>query len=169
LVALLHGVRQLVRYEMLARACARLIMARSEDNVAAHRVGQRAYFTRALSRTRIRMHAHVAEIVTEARLHKAARRLVQLFAARLQDIDDGARARWPCRIGRAPLNTETLLATLAARARKASRRAAGTLLLRQQLGLHGNVRPNNCLLRLCHRSSSMFAHLRAPLFSALLN
>jgi hypothetical protein len=77
------------------------------------------------------MHAHVAEIVAEARLHQAARRLVQLFAACLQHIFDARRRARGSSIGYGPpLNAETLLAAFAARAREASRRAASTLLLR---------------------------------------
>ena len=64
----------------------RIVTSSPEHHAISHRVSQRVHFLSGISRPRIPMDSHAAEIVAEPRLHEAAGRSMERFAGRLQDI-----------------------------------------------------------------------------------
>ena len=69
---LLHEVRQLVRQQFLTRACLRRVLTGAEHDIASDRVGERVDRARRIRGAGIRMHAHLAQITAETRLHHRA-------------------------------------------------------------------------------------------------
>jgi hypothetical protein len=49
------------------------VLAVSKDHVGANRVGRRIHPSRRFHGPRIRVHTHIAEIMTKARFHECAR------------------------------------------------------------------------------------------------
>ena len=88
---LLHDVGQFVRDQSSALAGRRLILSRSEHDVSSGGVGQRVDRLRRAGRPRIRMDTHVAEVMTETRLHERSGSLVERHPGRTQNLVNDRR------------------------------------------------------------------------------
>ena len=82
---------QLVREQLLALRGARREATGAEDDVVADREGVRVDGVRGLLRGGVGVHAHAAEVVTEARLHRRPRRLVERLTGRAKHFVDDRR------------------------------------------------------------------------------
>ena len=88
---LLHHMRQLVRQQMATGLCAGCETSRCKHDIHPHRV-RMAFTARADSAAaRITVHAHLAEIVPEARLHESTCAGIERLAGGLQDVVDHRR------------------------------------------------------------------------------
>jgi hypothetical protein len=122
---LLHYVRQFVGEQSSPTAIARRILVRTKGHVVADGVGRRIHRPRRLSRPRVGMDAHAAEVMAEARLHEPARRHVQRPAGGAQHLVDNGRGHSRATAHSATLQAQPLLAALGAFAAVAGMLAAG--------------------------------------------
>ena len=132
---LLDDVRQLVREKAAALVAAGRVLARGEDDVAPRSVGVRVEGARGLGGALVRVHAHRAEVVAEARLHEGAARSIERAAAPpSQNVADRGGRRRGRGARRAPLNRVRAGATLFTLAARRRPSAAGALALHRAGG-----------------------------------
>lgn len=82
----------------------RPVLPGGKRDIAADRIGARVDGLRRCRALAVGMHAHIAEIGAEARLHEAARRRIERPAGRAQHLmHDRRRGGGAARIGGAPL------------------------------------------------------------------
>ena len=128
-ISLLNDVRQFVREQLPSVRALRRVLRRPEHDIAPRRVSQRVHRPRRLCRTRVRVHAHVAEVLAETVLHLGARgrveRSARAEAAReaVGDGDGGGVRRRPD----SALNPDSFFLTLGARCSAVRTRRAGPL------------------------------------------
>src|SRR6185369_13649155 len=79
---------QLVGQQTITAIGVRRVLSGAENDVVAHRVRQCVDRVGRLRRTRVRVHAHVAEVVSETRLEPRARRWVERQSGRVQHVVD---------------------------------------------------------------------------------
>src|SRR5215510_15658474 len=79
--------------QTLATPCVGSVLAPAENHVLANRVGEGIDRSCRLCRARVAMHAHLAEVVPEARLHERARLGIKRLARRPQHVVDTAGNR----------------------------------------------------------------------------
>jgi len=77
---LLQGVSQLVRQKLSAGTSLRRILARTEDHITTHRIGERIDRSRRFRSVGAGMHAHLAEVVAEAWFEEGSSDSIQRLA-----------------------------------------------------------------------------------------
>ena len=90
-VALLHDVREFVRDQVATARARRRPRAGTEHDVAAVGVGARLHVARSAFGHAAGVHAHLAEILAEARLEESAQVRRQRRAAIASDARSGVR------------------------------------------------------------------------------
>src|SRR5678815_5522055 len=132
LALLLHDMSQLMGEQLSAGRGSRPVVSRAENNLRANGVGQSIYCMSGFVGAGVGMHAHFAEVVSEARLHDGPCRSVEWLAGRAQDFVDKGWRYGPAQVASAdPLHLQELISMFFLTVR--TRPAAGAFALELRL------------------------------------
>lgn len=93
--ALLDGVGQLVRQQLLSRLRVRRVLIAAEHNVIAHSISQRAQFRSRPHRVGAGVYPDIAKIAAETRFEESAAFPIERLARRSRYVEDGCRNLGP--------------------------------------------------------------------------
>ena len=156
-------MREFVREKPAPVLARRRILICAEDDIVAHCVSQRIHRTRRCCRVCIGVHANLAEVMAEARLHETACGGVERLAGRAQHLaDDGRHSPSFHMNAGMVLPPQAFLAALLAFAGRSRDAAAGAFALerpRQRLNRTFGSRSSDCRV-------SLETHRAGPPYSA---